>query len=299
MKPEIQLIQLYLWVCTAYDKHPTLKYQRWSNNPSEPLFTDQELMTVYLFGVLKGHFKQKAIHRYVQEHWGGWFPQLPSYQAFNHRLNLLHEVWPVLLGELWSELGCPAAVAVDGLDQLLDSLPIMLAVRARSAQAKVARDQAAQSYCESKQLWYYGVKLHLLGAKQYQQLPVPLSLCLTEASRHDLPILKEQVLVPLSGTLFGDKAYRDQATAQLLAARGTALCTPDKKEKGQTVYQVGQSGLWSRFVSAMRQPIESFFNWLLEKTDLQNAAKVRSSAGLQVHCYGKLTAAFYLLCFNP
>ena len=244
----------------------------------EPRFTDQEVITVYLFGVLKGRFKQKAIHEYVQEHWGEWFPQLPSYQAFNHRLNLLDEVWPVLLGELWSELGCPADSA-DGADQLLDSLPIMLAVRGRSCSAKVAREQADQGYCESKKLWYHGVKLHLLGVKQYQQLPVPLSLCLTEASRHDLPILKEQLFVPLSGTLFGDKAYRDQATKETLALAGTTLCTPDKKDKGQKVYKVGQSGLWSRFVSAMRQPIESFFNWLIAKTEIQNAAKVRSSEG--------------------
>ena len=297
MKPEIQLIQLFLWVCAVYDKHPTLKYQRWSPNTNEPLFTDQELMTVYLFGHLQGHFKQKAIHRYVQQHWGAWFPQLPSYQAFNHRLNLLHETWPVLLGELWTEL--EMSTAATGADQLLDSLPIMLAVRGRSYHAKVARDLADQTFCESKKLWYHGVKLHLLGAKQYRQMPVPLSLCLTEASRHDLPILREQIFVPLSGTLFGDKAYWDPATKQKLATQATILCTPDKKEKGQTVYNVGQSGLWSRFVSAMRQPIESLFNWLLDKTDIQNAAKVRSSEGLLVHCYGKLTAAFYLLCFNP
>lgn len=297
MKPEIQLIQLFLWVCGVYDKHPTLKYQRWSPNPNQPLFTDQEALTVYLFGLRQGHFKQKAIHRYVQEHWGAWFPQLPSYQAFNHRLNLLNEVWPVLLGELCGELELPDVA--NGVDQLLDSLPIMLAVRNRSYHAKVACDLADQTFCESKKLWYHGVKLHLLGAKQYRQMPVPLSLCLTEASRHDLPVLKEQIFVPLSGTLFGDKAYCDPATKQALATQGTTLCTPDKKEKGQTVYRVGQSGLWSRFVSAMRQPIESFFNWLLDKTDIQNAAKVRSSEGLLVHCYGKLTAAFYLLCFNP
>lgn len=299
MKPEIQLIQLFVWVCATYDKHPTLKYQRWSNNPTEPLFSDQEMITIYLFSLLQGHYKQSAMHSYVAGHWAAWFPHLPSYQAFNRRLNMLHEVWPVLLGELWCELGQPTPDAVDGLDQLLDSLPIMLAVRGRSYQAKVARDQADQGYCESKKLWYYGVKLHLLGAKQYQQLPAPLGLCFTEASRHDLPVVKEQVLVPLPGRLFGDKAYKDQATAQTLAAHGTALCTPDKKTPGQTVYPVGHSGLWSRFVSAMRQPIESFFNWLIAKTELQNAAKVRSSDGLQVHCYGKLTAAFYLLCFNP
>jgi hypothetical protein len=53
-----------------YDKHSSLKYQRFSNNTSEPLFTDQELVTVYLFGHLQGHFQQKAIHRYLQQHWG-------------------------------------------------------------------------------------------------------------------------------------------------------------------------------------------------------------------------------------
>jgi hypothetical protein len=233
----------------------------------------KNFITVYLFGVLKGHFKQKAMHSYVREHGAAWFPHLPSYQAFNQRLNLLHEVWPVLLGELWSELGGPAALAVDGLDQLLDSLPIMLAVRAHSYQAKVARDQADQGYGESKKLWYHGVKLPLLGAQQSQQLPVPLSLCLTEASRHDLPILKEQLFVPLAGVLFGDKAYQEQATRQALAAHGTALCTPDKKEKGQTVYAVGQSGLWSRFVSVMRQPIESLFNWLIVKPSFRMLPK--------------------------
>jgi hypothetical protein len=299
MNPEIQLIQLYVWVCQAYDKHATLKYQRWSNNPTLPLFTDQEMVTIYLFGVLQGHFKQSAIHQYVATHWAAWFPHLPSYQAFNRRLNLLQEIWPVLLGELWNRLGCPAPIAAQGCDQVLDSLPIMLAVRSRSCHAKVARDQADQSYCESKQLWYHGLKLPWLDAKQHQALPAPLSLCLTEASRHDLPIVKEQVFKPLPGNLFGDKAYRDQTTKQQLAACDTALCTPDKKEKGQTVYPIGHSGLWSRFVAAMRQPIESFFNWLNEKTGIQNASKVRSSAGLLVHCYGKLTAAFYLLCFYP
>lgn len=297
MEIETQLIQLYLWVCAMYDKHPTLKYQRWSNNPTEPLLSDQELITMYVFGHLQERFTRQTMYRYFKQHWGGWFPYLPSYQAFCRRLNQLEEVWPVLLGELL--LGLKPPRTSDLADQVLDSLPIMLAVRGRSSQAKVARDQADKGYCDAKKIWYHGVKLHLLGARQYHHLPLPLSLCLTEASRHDLPLLKQQVVVPLPGVLFADKAYQDQSTTHLLATQGTLICTPDKKEKGQTTYQVGQSGLWSRFVSAMRQPIESIFNWLIEKTDIQNAAKVRSSAGLHLHCYGKLTAAFYLLCFYP
>src|SRR5207302_3837392 len=41
MELELLLIRLYLRVCGVYDKHPMLKYQRWSNNTTEPLFTDQ------------------------------------------------------------------------------------------------------------------------------------------------------------------------------------------------------------------------------------------------------------------
>ena len=160
VNPEIQLIQLFVWVCQAYDRHPTLKYQRWSRNPTLPAFTDQEVVTIYLFGMLQGHFKQSAIHQYVKGHWAAWFPHLPSYQAFNHRLNLLQEIWPVLLGDVWCELGCPAPLADTGVDQLIDSLPIMMAVRGRSYNAKVATELADQSYCESKKIWYHGVKLH-------------------------------------------------------------------------------------------------------------------------------------------
>lgn len=296
MKLETQLIQLYLWVCDMYDKHPTLKYQRWSNNPTAPDLSDQELLTIYLFGHLQKRFELKEIHTYAVQHWRAWFPALPSYQAFNRRLNQLDEVWSLLLGELLWRVGRPALTGPR--DQVLDSLPIMLAVRGRSSHAKVALDQADKGYCESKKIWYHGVKLHLLGSKQYHQLPLPLGLCFSPASQHDLPPLKEAVLTPLPGTLFGDKAYRDQSTEQRLAAQGTTLCTPDKKEKGQTVYPVGQSHLWSRFVSSMRQPIEAIFNWVVEKTGIQTASKVRSSEGLTVHCYGKLTAAFYSLCFN-
>ncbi len=57
--------------------------------------------------------------------------------------------------------------------------------------------------------------------------------------------------------------------------------------------------LYSKAVSSIRQPIESFFNWLIEKTDIQRASKIRSTNGLLVHVFGKLTAAFISLIFNP
>jgi hypothetical protein len=55
--------------------------------------------------------------------------------------------------------------------------------------------------------------------------------------------------------------------------------------------------LYNRLTSAIRQRLESLFNWLIQRTDLQNAARVRSTKGLKVHCYGKLAVACLLLTF--
>ena len=49
--------------------------------------------------------------------------------------------------------------------------------------------------------------------------------------------------------------------------------------------------LFSQAVSKVRQPIESFFNWLNEKTEIQRASKVRATKGLLVHTFGKLAIA--------
>jgi len=51
-------------------------------------------------------------------------------------------------------------------------------------------------------------------------------------------------------------------------------------------------------VRRIRQPIESLFNWIEEKTGIQRASKVRSTDALLIHCWGKLAVAFFLLVFN-
>jgi len=185
-----------------------------------------------------------------------------------------------------------------GQDCVIDSVPIMLAVRGRSYQAKVATDEANCGYCASKDIFYHGVKIHILARKRYEHLPLPEILTITRASEHDLPVL-QAMTGKTAGNLFADKAYQDQITEREWAEQGVIICTPDKKRKNTEVYEVGKSGLWSRFVSSMRQPIESLFNWILEKTDVQNGSKIRSGKGLFVHCYGKLAASLFILCFNP
>jgi len=41
----------------------------------------------------------------------------------------------------------------------------------------------------------------------------------------------------------------------------------------------------NRLIAKFRQPIESLFNWINEKTHIQTASKVRSANALVIHCW--------------
>lgn len=94
-------------------------------------------------------------------------------------------------------------------------------------------------------------------------------------------------------SVYADKAYVSNALKQRLEEQNTSLNTPVKKKKGQQLSMMDE--ILSSSVSRVRQPIESLFSWIDEKTGIQTASKVRSTQGLLVHVYGKLAAALLLL----
>jgi hypothetical protein len=264
------------------------------SNNSSPEFTDEEVMTIYLFGIMRKRHTIQEIYEYVQDHLHGWFPKLPSYGGYIQRLNKLSSVFVPLLNAIapkWS------GMSDGGLVFLLDSMPIILAQGNRRFQAKVAPEIADCGYCASKKLYYYGLKLHLLGIRQPGTLPHPEYLEVTSARPHDITVLEAIIAYLWYGELYVDKAYISEVLAFLLEQQQMALHTPPKKAKGQKTLRMFEQ-LWSTSVSRVRQPIESFFHWLEEKTGIQMASKVRSLNGLLVHVYGRLTAAMYLLAFN-
>ncbi len=54
------------------------------------MFTDQEVLTIYIFGMFQKRFIVKDIYGYTVNHWQDWFPNMPSYQAYNYQLNQLY-----------------------------------------------------------------------------------------------------------------------------------------------------------------------------------------------------------------
>ena len=101
-----------------------------------------------------------------------------------------------------------------------------------------------------------------------------------------------------NGQLFADMAYIDELLEQMLKHQNFLLNTPVKKGKKQKHDPYLFDKLWSTAVSRVRQPIESLFNWINEKTGIQIASKVRSFKGLMVHVFGRLAAAMFIMAFN-
>ena len=72
------LIRVYLFVCRHWTGRLQAVAQRQSNN-SNPDFTDEEVLTIYLFGLIRKRNTIKDIHEYAEDHFSEWFPDLPSY----------------------------------------------------------------------------------------------------------------------------------------------------------------------------------------------------------------------------
>lgn len=295
----LKLIKLYQYVCGKYDSELQYHCQRFTNN-NRPDFTDQEVMTIYLFSIHEEQrFRIKQIHQFALDYLLGWFPKLTSYVAFNTRLNRLSEALRLLCQSVINDFTpkeCSAKFS------LLDSMPIITCSGSR--RAKVASEITDKSFCSTKRLWYFGLKLHALNSYNNRTLPYPDSIILSKASESDLNIFKQNWSSLTYRSFFGDKIYRDEPFfSALYKQKASVMFTPIRETQGKAErlknFDRAHKDLFSRAVSTIRQPIESFFNWINEKTQIQNASRVRSTKGLLVHVFGKLTACFLKPIFNP
>ena len=98
---EIKLVALFCYICECHDTDLRWNCQRFSNNSNLPEFIDEELLTIYIYAVIEEEkYKVKSIYDYATKYLKSWFPTLPSYQAFNRRLNRLNNVFPLLVSIL-------------------------------------------------------------------------------------------------------------------------------------------------------------------------------------------------------
>lgn len=235
------------------------------------------------------------MYEYACNYWANWFPKLGSYQNFTYRMNRLSDCVALLTDLLMAELD----EACSSETVLIDSFPITTCSARR--RPKVARQMIGKGYCAAKKLYYYGCKLHLLSGFRAKKMPLPRQVGYTPANVHDLtalrPVLKELQNI----TVIADKAYGDKELREHLMNRNSSLLTPPKKNKAEpellSRFDKAADELLARAISSIRQPIESLVNWLQEKVNIQNASKVRSQKGLNLHIFGKVAAALVAFIF--
>ena len=292
----IKLIGIYLKISDLYENELKYHCQRFSNN-NEPIFTDVELITIYLYSMIyEERFKIKQIYNFANNYLRSWFPDLSSYVAFNNRLNRLPSVFKHLCYLLLPK-DLPLGVRDD--ISLLDSMPIITCSGKRKG--KVAQNITDKGFCSTKGMYYFGLKLHILGFWRKGRLPFPESFVITPASENDLNVFKNYWSDIVNRTFYGDKIYIDEPFFEKLKMhRNVEMLTPVKKIKGEPEcirkMHKAADDLYSKAVSKIRQPIEALFSWIIEKTDIQRASKVRSENGLLVHMFGRMAAAF--LAYN-
>lgn len=141
------------------------------------------------------------------------------------------------------------------------------------------------------------------GYRRKGHLPFPCHFVLSPASENDLTVFKRDCAPELVGkSVYADKIYQGSLFWQQEKKKGNMLFSPVKTIKGTciTEKQWGKAAddLYSAAVSSVREPIEAFFGWLINKTNIQRAQKCRSTAGLLIHTLGKLAIAFIFLIFN-
>ena len=301
---ELDLIRLYYYLCECYDNELRWYCQRFSNNslPSNEKITDSELLTIYFYCRLYENKHTKAeIYDYTIRYMSSWFPKLPNYSNFNTRMNALNPALMALVPIILQDLENKGVVK--GISQdivLVDSYPIILCSGKR--QGKVATELSDKSFCATKNLYYYGVKMHMVARKVEKTIPLMDFVSITSASENDLTAIRP-ILHKLKGkAIFADKAYADiPLNKQLLTQQNTYIYTPIKLIKGQTEmerqFKKAADSLFSTAVSSVRQPVESLFNWINQKTGLQNASKVRNMNALMLHIFGALATALFHYIF--
>ena len=271
MTVKLRLITLYNFIYECYNTELKWHCQRFSNNGKTGVFTDEELLTCYLFSIIEeDKFLIKKSYFFIKKYWLSWFPKLPSYQSFNKRLNRLSSVLSELVYSLSTLLTSSKGLGCS--DGLLDSFPIMLSSGKRKG--KVVPELSKKGYCSTKRLYYHGVKCHILGMSRANTIPIPTWVSITSAESHDITPVKthlhlfrnQRIFAPINRDLQLIKLMISRQLENTLLqiphsgeAQNCQLLTPEKAVKGEPAqeraWKLAYRNILQRAVSQVRQPI--------------------------------------------
>lgn len=211
----------------------------------EPDLTDADVLTLQIWGEMRGLASDAAIWRDAAATLQGWFPRLGAEWNFVRRCGNLAGVQERLLTRLFGPSG-------DG--NACDGLPLPVCHNVRAGRDKRFVGEAAWSFCAAKNEMYYGFQAGMLMNARDEIYRVWLG----PANVDEREVLAG-LATGMAGLLFADKGLISPHLAYTLAGRGVTLVTPLKRNMRETRPQwvLGQA-------MRLRRRIETVFGRLTD-----------------------------------
>lgn len=130
----------------------------------------------------------------------------PTFLSENYRLNLMSEAISELVKHLitfFKPEDC------DSMASLIDFMPIITCA-GKNKIGKVATEIVTKGYCSTKNIYYFGLKIHTLAFRREGTIPFPEMIILSSAEENDLTVLKREAAdILIKRKIFADKIYSD------------------------------------------------------------------------------------------
>lgn len=276
MNQEERIIELYLCIEAAYVA--VVGDKRLRSRGTSPGLSDVEVLTIEIFGEWAGHHEEKAIHRYIKQHWLHWFPGLPHHQNFRRQCANLRWLKQRIIEHLWP----PSDVHV------IDGVPLPLCQFARAPRCRRMREDAAYGYCAAKQMTFWGFKGYPL-----MRMDGAIAAFWSMPANEDERSVLEAVMEKIRGLMLGDKGFQCQEyRRQELEAYGLYLLVPVRKNMTPIMSRAAENKLKN-----LRRRIETAIGQLCERYNL-NRIKARSPLAFFAAIFRKILAYNLNLRYN-
>jgi hypothetical protein len=235
--------------------------------------TDAEVITLCVAQALLGISSDRRFLRAARSQLAGLFSVLPAQDAYwKRRARLADQIEQVMAA---FARDCPGY-----WDQicLLDSTPVECGRSVETTRRSQLADACAHHYSRSHSRWFWGMRLHLLGAPD----GTIRSVILATAQKKGSAAARRLFAIALRGgeTIVCDKGYAGTEFAQHAATHHHAIVLrPARKTEPD-------NGL---HLSGIRQRIESIF-WTLKDHLGLEAHRARTLHGLRARIAAKLLA---------
>lgn len=85
----------------------------------------------------------------------------------------------------------------DSMKSLVDSMPIITCA-GKNKVRKVATEITSKGYCSTKNMYYFGIKLHAVAFRRKRTVPFPEMIILSAADENDTTVFKRECVENLN-----------------------------------------------------------------------------------------------------